>query len=49
MVPVSVSDLHMQVPLHLTNDFNEKACSDSFMRRSVVVDFCSAKIETRIR
>jgi len=37
------------IPLHLTSDFNEKACSDSSVRRSVVVDSAPPKIETRIR
>jgi hypothetical protein len=37
------------IPLHLTIDFNEKACSDSSVRRGVVVDSAPPKIETRIR
>ena len=36
------------VPVHLTSDFNERLCSDSSVRRSVVVDSIPPKIETRI-
>lgn len=37
------------IPIHLTSTFSEKACSDSSVRRSFVVDATPPKVETRIR
>jgi hypothetical protein len=37
------------IPVHVTNAFDNKACHDSSVRRSVVVDSTPPKIQTRIR
>jgi len=46
---VQKNGLERLIPVHVRSTFNEKACYDSSVRRSVVVDATPPKIETRIR
>jgi hypothetical protein len=46
---VQKNGLERLIPVHVRGAFSEKACYDSSVRRSVVVDATPPKIETRIR
>jgi hypothetical protein len=46
---IQKNELIFRVPVRITKDFDQKACHDPSVGRSVVVDSSPPKIETRIR
>ena len=48
-VRVQKNFLSRVIPIHVTNAFDERACNDASVVRSIVVDSIPPKVETRIR